>query len=68
VDLLRGLQDKYDLAYLFISHDLAVIKCMAHHVMVMKGGKIVEEGGVEDIFETPQTEYTKTLLESAFIE
>jgi microcin C transport system ATP-binding protein len=67
VDLLRGLQDKYDLAYLFISHDLAVIKCMAHHVMVMKGGKIVEEGGVDDIFNQPQTDYTKTLLDSAFI-
>ncbi|SFJ27519.1 oligopeptide transport system ATP-binding protein [Phyllobacterium sp. CL33Tsu] len=66
IDLLRDLQDKHDLSYIFISHDLAVIKAMSDYVIVMKNGKIVEEGDTEDIFETPTQNYTKTLMAAAF--
>jgi microcin C transport system ATP-binding protein len=66
VDLLRELQRKHDLAYLFISHDLKVVRALANEVMVMRGGKVVEEGAAEDIFDRPQTEYTKALMAAAF--
>lgn len=66
VDLLRRLQRKYNLAYLFISHDLKVIRAMSHKVMVMKQGDVVEYGTAENIFENPQTEYTRALLTAAF--
>ncbi|WP_370632025.1 ABC transporter ATP-binding protein [Phyllobacterium lublinensis] len=66
IDLLRDLQEKHDLSYIFISHDLAVIKAMADYVIVMKNGKIVEEGPTEDIFEQPHQTYTKTLMAAAF--
>ena len=66
VDLLRELQRKYDLAYLFISHDLKVVRAMSHKVIVMKQGDVVEYGATEDIFEAPQTEYTRTLISAAF--
>ena len=62
IELLRELQKKYAISYLFISHDLNVVKALAHRVMVMKEGKIVEEGSVERIFERPTHQYTKTLL------
>ena len=62
IELLRELQKKYAISYLFISHDLNVVKALAHRVMVMKEGKIVEEGSVERIFERPAHQYTKTLL------
>ncbi|WP_135505934.1 ABC transporter ATP-binding protein [Roseovarius aestuariivivens] len=65
VDLLRRLQVKYGLAYLFISHDLNVVRAMSHQVMVMKEGDIVEMGRAEDIFERPQTPYARTLLQAA---
>ncbi|MFN3827000.1 MAG: ABC transporter ATP-binding protein [Micavibrio sp.] len=65
VDLLRGLQEKYNLAYMFISHDLRVVKAMAHDLIVMKDGKVVEQGPAASIFDNPQTEYTKALLEAA---
>ncbi|QFT79403.1 Glutathione import ATP-binding protein GsiA [Roseovarius sp. THAF27] len=65
VDLLRRLQVKYGLTYLFISHDLAVVRAMSHKVVVMKQGDIVEYGASEDIFNNPQTEYAKTLLQAA---
>lgn len=65
VDLLRRLQVKYGLAYLFISHDLNVVRAMSHRVMVMKQGDIVEEGGAEQLFSAPKTDYTKTLLQAA---
>ncbi len=65
VDLLRRLQQKYGLAYLFISHDLAVVRAMSHKVIVMKQGDIVESGSAKDIFENPKTEYAKTLLSAA---
>ncbi|MRU15094.1 ABC transporter ATP-binding protein [Roseovarius sp. A21] len=66
VDLLRRLQVKYGLAYLFISHDLAVVRAMSHRVVVMKQGDIVEYADAETLFETPQTEYARNLLQAAF--
>lgn len=66
VDLLRALQAKRNLAFLFISHDLKVVRALSNHVMVMQNGKVVEEGPGRQIFEAPQTDYTKALLASAF--
>ncbi len=65
VDLLRDLQAKHGLAYLFISHDLRVVRALSHRVMVMKEGDVVEEGPAAQIFDSPQTDYTKTLLAAA---
>lgn len=65
VDLLRELQAKHNLAYMFISHDLRVVKAMAHHLIVMKNGHVVESGPANDIFTAPREEYTKNLLEAA---
>ncbi len=65
VDLLRDLQKKYGLAYLFISHDLKVVRAMSHYVLVMKDGDIVEEGPVDRIFEAPQNDYTRKLMHAA---
>ncbi len=65
VDLLRRLQVKYGLAYLFISHDLHVVRAMSHNMIVMKRGDIVEAGEAGAMFDAPQTEYTKTLLQAA---
>ena len=65
VDLLRELQDRHNLAYLFISHDLRVVRAMAHDLMVMKDGMVVEAGPAAAIFDNPQQDYTKTLLEAA---
>jgi microcin C transport system ATP-binding protein len=64
VDLLRRLQQKYGLAFLFISHDLNVVRAMSHKVMVMKQGDIVEQGSADDLFERPQTDYTRTLMQA----
>lgn len=66
VNLLRDLQRKYDLAYLFISHDLKVVRAMSHKVIVMKAGDVVEYGTADDVFTHPQTDYTKTLMAAAF--
>ncbi|MBM3605186.1 MAG: ABC transporter ATP-binding protein [Alphaproteobacteria bacterium] len=66
VDLLRNLQRKYGLAFLFISHDLRVVRAMAHHIMVMRAGEVVEQGSVAQIFDAPQQEYTRALLKAAF--
>jgi microcin C transport system ATP-binding protein len=63
--LLTGLQQKYNLGFVFISHDLAVIGAMAHRVAVMQNGSIVESGDVEKIFATPSHPYTRTLLKAA---
>ena len=65
VDLLRDLQVKYDLGYLFISHDLKVVRAMSHDVVVMKDGKVVEAGPTEEIFDNPKTDYTKALMAAA---
>jgi len=64
LNLLRDLQDEYAMSYLFISHDLAVVKYMADEVMVMKDGEIVEMAGSEEIYANPQHPYTRTLLAS----
>ncbi len=66
VDLLRDLQEKHRLAYLFISHDLKVVRALSDEVIVMKNGKVVEHGSREQIFESPQQPYTKALLKAAF--
>jgi microcin C transport system ATP-binding protein len=65
VDLLRDLQKKHDLAYLFISHDLKVIRALCNNVIVMKNGKSVEEGTAQEIFANPKEEYTRALLAAA---
>ncbi|MBB4007357.1 ABC transporter ATP-binding protein [Allorhizobium taibaishanense] len=66
IELLRDLQQKHDLSYVFISHDLSVIKAISDHVIVMKNGKIVEEGPTEEIFDSPAEDYTKALIAAAF--
>jgi microcin C transport system ATP-binding protein len=66
VDLLRDLQDRHRLAYLFISHDLRVVRALANEMIVMRHGKVVEEGPAVDIFTRPQTDYTKALMAAAF--
>ena len=66
VELLRGLQQKWGLAYIFISHDLRVIRAMAHKVMVMRNGDVVESGPCEAVFTDPQSDYTKALMAAAF--
>ena len=65
VDLLRDLQAKHGLAYLFISHDLKVVRAMSHKIMVMRAGDVVEAGSAEQIFDAPQAGYTRELLASA---
>ncbi|PSL22254.1 ABC transporter ATP-binding protein [Shimia abyssi] len=65
VDLLRNLQRKYGLAYLFISHDLHVVRAMSHKIMVMKAGDVVEQGEAQSVFAAPQTDYTRELLAAA---
>jgi len=62
IDLLRNLQNKHKLSYLFISHDFAVIRAMADRILVMRKGQIVESGAAAQIFESPKTDYTKALL------
>ncbi len=66
VELLRDLQKKYNLAYMFISHDLKVVRALAHDVVVMKDGRVVEQGSAADIFDSPKEPYTKALLAAAF--
>src|SRR5262249_37088679 len=65
VDLLRDLQKKHGFTYLFISHDLRVIRAMSDRVIVMRNGKVVESGSAQQIFEAPQEDYTKALLDAA---
>ncbi|UVO16501.1 ABC transporter ATP-binding protein [Stutzerimonas stutzeri] len=67
VELLRSLQAKYNLTYLFISHDLAVVRALSHQMMVVNQGQVVEQGAAADIFAAPQHPYTQQLLESAFM-
>ena len=65
VDLLRDLQKKYGLAYLFISHDLRVVRALSHRVLVLKEGRVVESGAGEQVFDNPREDYTKALLAAA---
>jgi len=66
VDVLRTLQEQRGLAYLFISHDLKVVKALANYILVMKDGKVVEEGDASTVFASPQTDYTRALFDAAF--
>ena len=66
VELLRRLQKRHDLAYMFISHDLRVVRAMSHYVLVMKNGVVVEQGPAKDIFDNPREDYTKALFAAAF--
>lgn len=66
VDLLRTLQQKHGLAYLFISHDLKVVRALANSIIVMRNGEVVEHGPSKSVFDNPQTDYTKALMAAAF--
>ena len=66
VNLLRDLQQRHRLAYLFISHDLKVVRALADEVIVLRNGKVMEQGKAEQIFTSPQTDYTKALMAAAF--
>jgi len=66
VDLLRDLQKRHDLTYMFISHDLRVVAAMASRLLVLRHGKMVEEGAAAELFKAPKTEYTRALFAAAF--
>ena len=66
VELLRDLQRVHGLSYLFISHDLAVVRAMADHIMVMKDGRVVEQGTPDEVMDKPREDYTKRLMAAAF--
>ena len=66
VELLRELQSRHGLAYLFISHDLRVVRALAHEILVMKDGKIVEAGSTERVMTAPEHPYTRALMAAAF--
>ncbi len=66
VDLLREIQEKHNLAYLFISHDLKVVRALADDVIVLRNGKVVEQGPADAIFDNPQDPYTQALMAAAF--
>ncbi len=66
IDLLHQLQRDHDLAYLFISHDLKVVRAMSHHVIVMRDGKVVEQGPAPEVLDNPQAAYTRALMDAAF--
>ena len=66
VELLRRLQQIHRLAYLFISHDLKVVRALAHRVVVLRHGRVVEQGDADSVFANPREEYTRTLMAAAF--
>ena len=66
IDLLRDLQANHKLAYLFISHDLKVVRAISDQVIVMRDGKVVEQGSAAQIFDQPKEAYTKALMAAAF--
>ena len=67
VELLRELQRRHNLAYLFISHDLRVVRALSHHILVMHGGVVVEQGAAQEILERPRHAYTRALVAAAFL-
>lgn len=67
IRLLKNLQSKYNLAYIFISHDMNAIRAISHKIIVMKDGKIVESGSANDVFENPQHTYTQKLIQASII-
>ena len=66
ITLLKNLQQRYDITYLFVSHDLRVIRAMADEVAVMQNGRIVESGPSSELFTNPQHPYTRSLFSAAF--
>jgi microcin C transport system ATP-binding protein len=66
VDLLRALQKRRNLTYLFISHDLRVVAALASRLVVMRNGKVIEEGPAADLFARPKSDYTRALFAAAF--
>jgi microcin C transport system ATP-binding protein len=66
VDLLRDLQKRRDLTYMFISHDLRVVAALASRLLVMRHGKVIEEGAAKDVFRAPKSDYTRALFAAAF--
>lgn len=68
IALLKDLQQKYQVSYLFISHDLRVVRAIAHHVLVMRGGKVVEHQQTQALFASPKEDYTRTLIQAAFLD
>ncbi|MCW4152508.1 ABC transporter ATP-binding protein [Halomonas sp. 18H] len=68
IELLRHLQDKYGLTYVFISHDLAVVRALSDTVLVMKDGMVVEQGATESVFANPREAYTRELMRAAFVD
>ena len=67
VELLRRLQRKHGLAFLFISHDLRVVRAMSHQIMVMRAGEVVEQGSTDEVFDHPRNDYTRRLIDAAFL-
>jgi len=68
IDLLKTFQKEDQLGYMFISHDLRVVKAISHRLIVMRNGKVVESGDAASLFEQPQSDYTKLLMDAAFAE
>ena len=66
VNLLRDIQKRHQLAYLFISHDLKVIRALANEIIILRDGKVIEQGKTEQVFTSPRTDYTKALIAAAF--
>jgi oligopeptide transport system ATP-binding protein len=66
IDLLKDLQQKHNIGYLFISHDLSVVKALSDRVLVMQKGEVMEQGSAEAIFHHPQSDYTKKLISASF--
>ena len=67
IALLKNLQSKYELSYIFISHDMNAVRAMSHQIMVMKDGKVVEKGSADEIFNHPRRTYTKQLIHASII-
>jgi len=68
VELLRDLQKQLGLTYLFISHDLKVVRAVSHYIVVMKDGDIIEQGDADELFDNPQAQYTRELMKAAFMQ
>ena len=67
VELLKSLQKKYNISYIFISHDMNAVRAMSHQIMVMKDGKVIEQGSTKQIFEQPQQPYTQQLIQASLL-
>ena len=65
IELLRDVQSRHGLSYLFISHDLGVVRAMAHRILVLKDGKVIEQGECEALLRAPRSPYTRALIDAA---